>query len=236
MTVRPIVGISCSMDEESLKLNMNYYQAVEEAGGLPILVPILKERESLHWLVDLLDGMIFSGGVDIDPHHYNEEPHPGLGQITPERDELEITLCRILYEMKKPIFGICRGIQLINVALGGTLYQDIKTELPKVLKHYQEAPAYSPTHEVFIEKDSLLFSIVKMESLRVNSFHHQAVKDVAAVLRVVARAQDGVVEAVESSDEGFVLAVQWHPERMFRRYREHFELFKRFVEECAKKG
>jgi len=234
--MRPIVGISCSVDEESLKLNMNYYQAVEEAGGLPVLVPILKERESLHRLIDLLDGMIFSGGVDIDPHHYNEEPHPSLGQITPERDELEITLCRILYEMRKPIFGICRGIQLINVALGGTLYQDIKTQLPKVLKHYQEAPAHSPTHEVLIEKDSLLFSIVKRESLRVNSFHHQAVKDVAAALRIVARAQDGVVEAVESNNDRFVLAVQWHPERMFKRYREHFELFRRFVEECTKKG
>jgi len=224
------------VDEESLKLNMNYYQAVEETGGLPILVPILRERENLFRLVDLLDGMIFSGGVDVDPYHYNEEPHPGLGQITPERDELEITLCRILYEKKKPIFGICRGIQLINVALGGTLYQDIKTQLSNALKHQQEAPAHSPTHEVLIEKDSLLFSILKSERLRVNSFHHQAVKDVAATLRVVARAKDGIIEALESRNDRFVLAVQWHPERMFKRHREHFELFRRFVEECAKKG
>ncbi len=224
------------MDEESIRLNTSYFRAIEEAGGLPILVPTLQTPESLSQLSELLDGILFSGGVDIDPKHYNEEPLPSLGQITPDRDELEISLCRIFYEKNKPIFGICRGVQLINVALGGTLYQDIKTQLGNVLKHQQDAPAHAPTHRVFIEKDSILFSIVRTEILPVNSFHHQAVKDVAPVLRITARASDGVIEAVESNDDRFVLGVQWHPERMFNRYREHFELFRRFVEECAKRG
>lgn len=235
MVVRPIVGITCSLDEGSIRLNMDYYQAVEEAGGLPVPISILQKEEDLARLVDLLDGILFSGGVDIDPHHYGEEPHPGLGKVTPERDEIEIQLCREFHRRKKPIFGICRGIQLINVALGGTLYQDIKSQLPNVLKHYQEAPAHHPTHSVIVEKDSLLFSIVKAERFRVNSFHHQALKTIAPGLKVVARASDGIVEAVESNDEGFVLAVQWHPERMFKHHEEHFELFKRFVEECAKR-
>lgn len=234
--MRPIVGITCSIDQEALKLNTSYYQALEKAGALPILIPILQRSEDLFQLADNLDGVLFSGGVDIDPRYYDEEPRPGLGQITPERDELEITLCKAFFERKKPIFGICRGIQLINVSLGGTLHQDIRTELKDVLKHYQEAPAYAPTHVVFVERDSLLFSIVKMEKFLVNSFHHQAIKKVAPTLKVVARSSDGIIEAVESIDrDRFVLGVQWHPERMFEKYLEHFRLFERFVEECSKR-
>ncbi|MCS7175291.1 gamma-glutamyl-gamma-aminobutyrate hydrolase family protein [Pseudothermotoga sp.] len=234
--MRPIIGVTCSVDQDALRLNMNYYQALEKAGVLPILIPILQHPENLFQLAEILDGILFSGGVDIDPHHYGEEPRMGLGQITPDRDEIEIELCKIFFEKKKPIFGICRGVQLINVALGGTLHQDVKSELKDVLKHYQEAPAYAPTHTVFIERDSLVFSIVGSEKLLVNSFHHQAIKMVSPFLKVVARASDGVIEAVESFDQDhFVLGVQWHPERMFEKHIEHFKLFDRFVKECSKR-
>ncbi len=227
---KPIVAITCSQVEGAARLPEDYFRAIEKAGGLPVIVPAISTFENLEKLCELADAILFSGGVDVDPLQYGEEPTRELGEITPERDFTEVNLCQMFYKNKKPIFGICRGIQLINVALGGTLYQDIN-QIPKVLKHSQQAPTWHGTHRVFIEEDSWLFQVFKTKEMLVNSFHHQAIKAVAPVLRVVAKASDGIVEAVESKDVNhFVVGVQWHPERMFQRNEEQFRLFEAFVE------
>lgn len=231
--MKPKIGITCSMDEDTIKLNEAYYKALEKAGAIPLLIPVYRETDTVAELTELLDGILFSGGVDLDPHNYGEEPTKGLGQITPKRDEFEIDLCQKFFKLRKPIFGICRGIQLINVALGGTLYQDIYSQCGNLLKHSQDAPTYHPTHRVFLHRDSLLHNLFQKDEILVNSFHHQAVKDLAPVLKAVAHSQDGIIEAVEKIDtESFVLGVQWHPERMIEKYEEQMKLFEIFVQRC----
>ncbi|MEJ5230330.1 MAG: gamma-glutamyl-gamma-aminobutyrate hydrolase family protein [Pseudothermotoga sp.] len=234
--MKPTVGITCSVDENSSKLNEAYYKAVEKAGALPLMIPLYGDKQNLQRLAEILDGILFSGGFDLDPKWYDEEPRKGLGTITPLRDEQEIELCRVFFKIKKPIFGICRGIQMINVALGGSLYQDINTQHDRALKHSQDAPDFYPTHRVYLQKGTFLYSVFGKEEIPVNSFHHQAVKRVSPLLKVVAHAQDGIVEAVEKiDDETFVLAVQWHPERMVERYPEQLRLFEAFVENCKRR-
>lgn len=225
------------MDEDSIKLNEAYYKVLEKAGAIPLVIPMYKDLNVVFELIELLDGILFSGGVDLDPHNYGEEPKNGLGKITPQRDELEINLCRAFFTAKKPIFGICRGIQLINVALGGTLYQDIYSQHENPLKHSQDAPTHHPTHKIHIQRDSFLHSLFQKDEILVNSFHHQAIKDVSLALKAAAHSQDGIVEAVEKIDaQNFVLAVQWHPERMFEIHQEQLKLFEAFVERCIAKG
>ncbi|HEY8540926.1 MAG TPA: gamma-glutamyl-gamma-aminobutyrate hydrolase family protein [Pseudothermotoga sp.] len=235
--MKPKIGITCSIDENSIKLNEAYYKALEKAGAIPLLIPIYEDSAIVNELAGSLDGVLFSGGVDIDPHHYGEEPKKSLGQITPKRDELEINLCQVFFMMKKPIFGICRGIQLINVALGGNLYQDIYTQRENVLKHSQDAPSYHPTHKVRLIQGSFIQKLFGKFEIAVNSFHHQAIKETAPILKPVAYSEDGIIEAVENVDENnFILAVQWHPERMFEKYQEQMRLFEVFVEWCTNHG
>ncbi|AEH50326.1 gamma-glutamyl-gamma-aminobutyrate hydrolase family protein [Pseudothermotoga thermarum] len=235
---KPVVAITCSQVEGAARLPEDYFRAIEKANGVPFIVPAISSFDGLEKISELADAILFSGGVDVDPLQYGEEPAKELGEITPERDFTEINLCQMFFKKKKPIFGICRGIQLINVALGGKLYQDIN-HMPKVLKHYQQAPSWYGTHKVFIDEDSWLFEIFKNREILVNSFHHQAIKEVAPVLKVVARASDGIIEAVESKDKDFfIVGVQWHPERMFQRNEQQFRLFETFVEKVKelKKG
>ncbi len=232
--MKPVIGVTCSVDQDFIKLNEAYYRALEKAGAVVFAIPVYDDHKNITELVDLLDGVLFSGGVDVDPHFYGEEPEKGLGQVTPKRDELEIKLCQAFFKAKKPIFGICRGIQLINVALGGSLYQDIYSQCENVLKHSQDAPSYHPTHKIHLVQESFIHSLFKKSSIMVNSFHHQAIKKIAPVLKIVAYSQDNIIEAVEKIDaDDFVLGVQWHPERMFERYREQMRLFEVFVERCA---
>ncbi|MGJ8455192.1 gamma-glutamyl-gamma-aminobutyrate hydrolase family protein [Pseudothermotoga sp. U03pept] len=233
--MKPTVGITCSVDENSSKLNETYYKAVEKAGALPFMIPLYADKQNLQRLAEILDGIIFSGGFDLDPKWYDEQPRRGLGTITPSRDEQEIELCKVFFRIKKPIFGICRGIQLINVALGGSLYQDIYSECENTLKHSQDAPDFYPTHKIYLQKDSFLQKLFGKDELSVNSFHHQAVKKVSPLLKAVAHAQDKIVEAIERvDDEAFILAVQWHPERMVESFPEQLKLFEAFVESCRK--
>lgn len=232
--MKPTIGITCSVDEDSARLNDAYYRALEGAGAVPVLIPAYSDSENILELVGLLDGVLFSGGVDLDPHSYGEEPIKGLGQITPNRDEIEIKLCQQFFKLKKPIFGICRGIQLINVALGGSLYQDIYSQRQNVLKHSQDAPSYHPTHKIHLIENTFIHSVFQKSEILVNSFHHQAIKNLAPVLKATAHSEDNVIEAVENTDmDSFVLGVQWHPERMFQKYREQARLFEAFVERCA---
>lgn len=191
------------------------YQRVLESFGLAcILITPAHSIRSLPRLLDLCDGLVLTGGEDIDPECYGEDPIPGLGIVNPPRDRTEMATLRLALDRELPILGICRGCQLINVAFGGTLYQDLPSQRPGPLTHTQEEPWEQRTHYVRVLEGSLLQNVVGSNELMINSFHHQGVKDLAPGLRMTALAEDGTIEAVESrSYPGWLLGVQWHPER-----------------------
>ena len=237
---RPLIGITGHFASEACTLAEGYYRSVLMAGGIPVVVPPTEAGRETAELLDRLDGIVFSGGGDLNPLLLGEEPVRELHSITPERDGQELLLARMAYDRQIPMLGICRGIQLINVALGGTIYQDIYTQMEGVrIKHSQEQDRRYPSHTVTVEGGSVLEKVMGEEvqggkSLYVNSFHHQAVKDVAPCLRVSARAADGVIEAVESNEYKSILGVQWHPETyVLRGSREMLPLTEWLVNEAA---
>lgn len=213
--MKPVIGITSDGELESkFALNEQYVEAVIRAGGLPIILPTGIE-EDVTQVVGMLDGLMLTGGGDIDPMLFGEEPLPGLGEVSPARDSLEIALIHQMLEVDKPILGICRGQQILNVAFGGNIYQDIYTQHDKpLLQHSQKAPRSHQSHFVNVKKDTLFASIVQDERIQVNSYHHQAVKDVLKPLVVSGIANDGVIETIESPVHHFVLGVQWHPEAL----------------------
>jgi len=200
---------------------------VLEAGGIPISLPYLPV-DKINDLLDKLDGIIVPGGPDVDPTFMGEEPIPELGITNRNRDVFEIALIRTAVAKKVPVLGICRGAQIIDVALGGTVYQDLGSQYPgKLIKHHQLAPGGQPTHFVSVEHDSELFKTIG-DNVFVNSRHHQAIKDVPDTLKVVAKAPDGVIEAIENED-ATVQAVQWHPENMWQNDSRQLAIFKDFI-------
>lgn len=212
-----------------MQVPAGYAAAVEAAGGIPVVLPVLAPGKAAEVLAHL-QGLLLSGGVDLDPSHYGEDPLPGLGRVTPERDAFELALARQALAAGVPVLGICRGVQVLNVAAGGSLFQDLGSQLKKVLKHRQEAPRWHESHAVRLDPSSRMAAILGVTEARVNSFHHQAVRVVAPGLRAAAWAPDGVIEAVESADGRFALGVQWHPEEMWNRYPLHLKPFSALVE------
>lgn len=184
--------------------------------------------------LDNVDGVLFTGGVDLDPNHYGRQPAQGPGKVDPQRDAFELPLYRCAHDRGVPVLGVCRGIQLINVAAGGTLHQHLP-DLDGTLQHSQVDSDGAPTHRVDLEPDSHLARRLARRELRVNSYHHQAVDRPGQGLRVVARAQDGVIEAIEASEGGFVLGVEWHPEMSFSQYSEHLLPFEILVEQTEER-
>lgn len=242
---KPIIGISASMifeEKDELFLGdkyscvaHSYVDAIYKSGGIPVVLPILKDVSAIREQVKLLDGIVLSGGRDVDPHFYGEEPLEKLEAIFPERDVHETALIKAATDLKKPIFAICRGMQILNVVYGGTLYQDISYAPGEHIKHYQIGTPYQATHSIKIDKSSTLFRMAdKLEVERVNSFHHQALKKLADGLKVVATAPDGIIEAVEGSNEDgmFILGVQFHPEMMYDKSTFARSMFKRFITIC----
>lgn len=229
--MRPLIGITCSFEEERRRycLGEAYVQAVEEAGGLPLPVPYTGAAGALPWL-ELIDGLILSGGGDVDPFYFGEEPLPGCGEVDPRRDAFELELARGALRRRLPILGICRGLQVLNIAAGGDIYQDIYRQVPGCLKHRQDAPRWAATHGVEVREGTRLARLLGTGSLRVNSFHHQAVRRVAPGLVVAACAPDGLIEALEGAGPDFVLGVQWHPETMWEKDRRFLALFVALVE------
>lgn len=203
-------------------------QAVTKSGGIPIILPSIDPEDAPSY-VDLFDGLLMLGGFDIDPTFFNEEPHYNLGETYRKRDLFEIALLKAAIKAGKPVMGICRGMQVINVALGGTLYQDLSEDPQAKLKHNQQAPGNLPTHHVNIQSDSMLSSLIGERSY-VNSRHHQALHQLAPALKTVAKSDDGVIEAVESKMNTQILGVQWHPENMFKHNKESQALFTNFIE------
>lgn len=235
---KPIIGISTSVlaDEsgefagyERIYVNKDYVSAVLRAGGVPLMIPMEEDEENLRKTVSILDGIIFSGGQDIAPERYGEEPHAKLGGICPERDAFDFPLYRLAKEHSLPILGICRGFQLMTVAEGGSLYQDLSEREKESLKHNQGSGPSVPTHTVKLEKESKLFAIFGKEEIRVNSFHHQAVKNVAPSVSVSGRALDEVVEAIELKDYPFGIAVQFHPEMLQEKNEDMRKIFSALV-------
>jgi putative glutamine amidotransferase len=169
-----------------------------------------------------------SGGQDVDPAHYNEACHPLLGEISPERDHFELNLLRTAHEQKKPILGICRGLQLMNVAFGGTLYQDISQRSESSVEHNVSMSGIS-LHHVELEPASILQTIFGKDAMEINSFHHQAIKDLAPGFKVIAKAKDGLIEGIVKTDSSWTLGVQWHPEVMLDSHPEMQKLFEAFV-------
>lgn len=198
-------------------------EAVVKAGGVPIIFPSVDPEDVVDYM-DLFDGVAFLGGADVDPTFYGEEPHEKLGVTYRKRDLFEIELLKQSVAKGKAIFGICRGMQLINTGLGGTVYQDLSENPDTTLKHNQEAAGNMPSHHVSVDPDSRLFKIIGARPY-VNSRHHEAVKRLADSLKVTARADDGVIEACESIDNDQILAVQWHPENMYKHHADSKALF-----------
>lgn len=208
---RPVIGITGNYGDTDCKLNRTYYQAVEAAGGVPVIIPPLTDTDVIINTLSHIDGLLLSGGADFNPLYAGEEPSPLLHGINSERDLPELLLTRLAYHRQIPILGICRGIQTLAMALDGRVSQDI-SDTPQVIRHSQDAARNEPTHTVKLEPDSILNSIYHSTQLYVNSFHHQAVADPGKRFRATARATDGIIEAMESTEFKSIMGVQWHPE------------------------
>ncbi len=235
----PLIGITCSIDEHAdrLQLNLSYLEAIEAAGGVPVLVG--GSEATARELLSRLDGILFTGGVDLDPSYFGEAPLPGLGEVSPRRDSFEVELCRAAYRHGIPSLGICRGCQLMAVALGGDLYQDLPSQKPDTLQHAQRAPRSHRSHVVTVTAGSRLATIAGGETLRVNSFHHQSVRRLPPGAAACAVAPDGVLEAFEDPGHPFWLAVQWHPEGLWQEDPVALALFRSLVgaaQEVASRG
>jgi putative glutamine amidotransferase len=229
---RPLIGITpaYSYDEEKIYINNGYMESVNKTGGLAILLPLTDDESLLMDVIKRCDGFLVSGGPDIDAKYYNENNFAFNGTISPLRDAMDIYITKKAFEAKKPILGICRGIQVLNVAMGGTLYQDINSQIKgqNILKHSQNAPKWYPIHEIYIERDSIIWETFKTGITRVNSFHHQAVKDVAPGFVVTSKAADGVIESIEYVGQ-FAVGVQWHPEVMWKKDIAYLKIFEYFI-------
>ena len=235
--MKPVIGITTDVEQSGKHvLGNEYVRSVIRAGGLPLIIPVGIEGD-VSQLLGMLDGLILSGGQDINPMLFNEEPYAYLGEVSPIRDSIELELARQMLKTGKPILGICRGIQILNVAAGGTVFQDLhKQNEGPTLQHLQIAPKTHPSHFVLVEEGSLLKSIAGSERIQVNSNHHQSLKDVAAVFKVTGMASDGIIEAIECIGKEFVLGVQWHPESLSAKGDSvSLRLFDKFIAASARK-
>ena len=228
-----MIGITMSYNgENTYTLKETYAKAVRQAGGIPVAVPPIDDEFCLRVIAKKLDGIILTGGVDVDPMLFDENPHQKLGKICPLRDTVEIFLVKEMMRLKKPILGICRGMQVLNVALGGSIIQDIPTDLPNAIKHQQDAPGWYATHKIdIIDSYSWLSQIFKKSTVMVNSYHHQSLKDIAPDFKISAKAPDGVIEAIELKDRDvFCVGVQWHPEEMCDKSPDQQRIFEYFLD------
>ena len=245
--MKPLIGITGNFGDKGCELAKGYYQSILEAGGSPVVIPPYMDSLALSSLLEELDGIVLSGGSDMNPLLVGEEPIPQLRGINAERDVPELTLIRQAYNKQIPMLGICRGIQMLAAALGGSIYQDLGVQYKDapLIKHSQDLVREQASHTAFIDKDSMLGNLFKNAGLSendkaewmlpVNSFHHQAVRESGMRLRVSARSSDGVIEAVESSEHKSILGVQWHPERDYHIVPDSKKILDNFISACIKK-
>ena len=229
--MKRIVGVMPLWDDEkdSIWMLPGYVDGVRMAGGLPIIFPFTEDEQELDQLARMCDGFLFTGGQDVSPELYQEKPLEGLVTTCEKRDIMERIVLEKALKEDKPILGICRGIQFINAALGGTLYQDIPSQLPSETEHHQHAPYDIPIHDVTIIKDSPLHKCLKVDRLPVNSCHHQAVRELAPCLEPMAVSPDGLIEAAFMEGKTYLWAVQWHPEFSYRTDKYSRMIFDSFI-------
>lgn len=210
----PLIGVSSSWGDTDTRVPKAYVEAVMMAGGVAVVLPITDNKEMIEQQIDTIDALVVTGGADLNPLLYGEEPNAALGKVYEQRDEYDIALIKMAIKKGKPILAICRGLQVINIIYGGTLYQDIPSTYGKpYIKHDQERDVKLGSHTVTIVKDTQLYKILQSEKVLVNSTHHQAVNKLADGFTVSARTSDGIIEAIESVEKK-IIAVQFHPEEM----------------------
>lgn len=233
---RTLIGVTASLKETGThSCSSEYLTALTAHGALPVVLPVTEDEALLRDCVQALDGFLFTGGGDVDPALFGQWQRPACGNITPQRDAHELALARLLLEGgRKPVLGICRGVQVLNVALGGELYQDIDTDVSAVhMAHRQKQPFPYVSHPVDIVPGTLLHRVIGQKRLMVNSLHHQAISRPGA-WRVCATAPDGIIEAAELPEHPFFLGVQWHPEQLQHKDAAASALFSAFVAACAR--
>ena len=227
----PIIGVTPLWDAERKSVWMlpDYLDGIRAAGGLPVVLPIEMTEKDAEQMVETCDGFLFTGGQDVAPELYGEKVAPSIVS-SPERDKLETLLLSKALQADKAILGICRGLQFINVFLGGTLWQDLPSEHPSEIVHRQGKPYDAPTHKVKLNGD--LQTLLGKDIIEVNTLHHQAIKDLGNDLTAMAVAPDGIIEAVKTLNKRFVWAIQWHPEYMFKTNPDSLAIFSCFVKHC----
>lgn len=237
---KPLIALTPSHDTDTddLAMRSTYLKAVAAAGGIPVVLPLEPAEEDLECLADTFDGFLFSGGPDIHPFLFHEEAHPACGLVAPLRDRLELSLLPRVMARKKPVLGICRGIQLLNIALGGDIYQDIPSQFVSdtPIAHRQSFAFRLPAHTVNVIPDSMLAGICGLTRLQVNSMHHQAVRNTAPGLTACAFSPDGLIEALEKPDYPYFLGVQWHPEHLCSQDPAAAAIFSSFVHACRRES
>lgn len=243
MNQSPIIAIPCRYDVDDVQgarqynvQRISYVNAIAQAGGAPFLIPVGLPDDTLRTLFNRADGILLTGGGDIDPALYHHPLHPKTSEIQVDRDHLEITLVQWAVAQKKPLLGICRGIQIMAVAVGGTMVQDIAAELPHAGRHdYHNEPEHPRdylAHTVTIDSASRLFDILAAEEIMVNSMHHQAIQSLPEPYLTIARASDGIIEAIDLPGHPFFCGVQWHPEELVPEDDHSKKLFAAFVDAC----
>lgn len=228
---KPLIGLVPLVDEDrdSYWMLPGYMKGVELAGGVPVMLPLTDDAETLARIVDVMDGFIFTGGHDISPALYGEEKLPECAACCDERDAMERILVPMALEKNKSVLGICRGLQLMNALLGGTLYQDLPTQHPSGIIHRQSAPYDVPAHTVALVENSPLANLLGKTEIGVNSCHHQAIKDLATAFKVMAWSPDGLIEAVCMPEKRFTWALQWHPEFAYKVSDDSMKIFGAFI-------
>ncbi|OLN27072.1 gamma-glutamyl-gamma-aminobutyrate hydrolase family protein [Desulfosporosinus metallidurans] len=234
MVGKPIVGITAAHCSEELKTFPRHYyvESIRNAGGIPLILPPVRTHEEATDILKLISGLLLTGGGDISPVYLKENPRRGIGECFPERDFSELLLTQLALQQDLPLLGICRGIQVLAVAAGGKIYQDIPSQYPSAMQHSQTAPRQYAWHDVAIAEESDLFRLLDKTKIGVNSLHHQAVSEIPPEFIQCALASDGIIEGIEKPGAKFCLGVQWHPESMMETEAHSKVLFRGFVEAC----
>lgn len=231
--MKPIVGITCQYNDiiskDRFDVKSSYADSLAAAGAVPVIIPIIDNKEDISRYFDMIHGIVFTGGSDISPLFYGENPLKHTDQICHKRDQMEFRLLETALERKVPILGICRGQQIINIAFGGTLYQDIPSQVPNSYGHVSLSTMRDGYHEIDIMKDGYLYEIFQRDRLIVNSLHHQGIKDLGHNLKVVAKSNDGIIEGIQSTEGSQVYGVQFHPEDLTYKHGEFLKIFEYFI-------
>lgn len=233
--MKAIIGLIPLYDDEKESYWMlpGYMKVIEAAGALPIMLPLTDDQQELTRCLEICDGILLTGGHDVEPSLYHAERSDKCGKICSLRDRMEAFIFQKMLEADKPVLGICRGIQLMNVLLGGTLYQDLPTEHPSDTNHHMESPYDRPIHNIEVLEDTILADLIGSGTHHVNSYHHQAIKEIAANVNIMAVAEDGIVEAISLPGKKYMMGIQWHPEFSYERDPECMKIVQAFVDACS---